>query len=381
MHLKTTEDVLRRLHTPLACLEHIDELSTWLNEHWFEFVVHCSELMICTCLPALLAPLGQKLTLPSEMQEMLDAVSEANRKRNATLVQEYDLIRQILTDAGTKPSPLKGIALLEQNIYSDNHQRMVGDIDLAITPAELPAAVSALRFANYTQMANRYDSKNLKDDIAFLPIEENDFRNTLEFIDCHIPRIARPGQFDTLELHVHVTNRSSILSPWLDAHARKNDALFHLMHNFEHTHRKDAWATMGRLDWRHLMDAAKRLELDDSGILPRAMMRVASNHKLDADMAVHLYQLQQYLAVPGLSDLIAKPQYSRAIATFEKRHNHPLSQRSVLLKERLKKGVHGVFSPAVLRERYGPKPFHQALLKSIGFYGSRVLRGDLSRDI
>lgn len=383
------------MRTPLSLLQALFEA---MEVDWFAAVTYAADCLILPSMAPRLALLAQAVTLPDEFQVMVEATCVANERRNRTLLADFGVVSKHLTEADVPLMPLKGIAALNEGLYPTLGERMVGDIDIAIPPECIRRALVALRDAGFVQARNRFIVNNTNEPL-FSPINVDDFRNTWWYVDSHVPRITHPDMIATIELHLRVTTRQSPLVQWLDNNCFENEqacqtasdysindthhsqpngplstsTLFHLMHNFEHTHLKDKLGAHGIVDWRHLLDTKYRLTTPNSVRLLAEMLAVATTHGVDSELAVHLYQVDTLLGVEGLRIWWDKPEYANAIQRFQRLNSSRL-QRLRLLSRQAVRAASAVFTATTLRQRYGSIPLPSAFCKSLLFYSSALKR-------
>lgn len=70
--------------------------------------------------------------LPKELSNLMHDITEANRERNQQIYQETREINNLLKENNITPIFLKGAALIQQNLYNDIAERMIGDIDFVV---------------------------------------------------------------------------------------------------------------------------------------------------------------------------------------------------------------------------------------------------------
>jgi len=382
------ESMLQALVSSRTTHAELTALLSNTEQDWFNVARCAADRLVLPSLYPLLQPLVGTNFLPEELVDLVEATFEANVLRNKTLLDDYASVSQILSTVDVPCIPLKGIALLVDDVYPELGERIVSDIDIAVPANHLPDALAALCQAGFLQVRNRF-LVNSGNEPEFLPIDIDDFRNLPEFVSSHVPRIMHPSMLTTIELHIRVTMPNSPLTSWLDRMCFGGDclelgggcierdenarALFHLMHNFEHTHLKDALAKSGIVDWRHLLDARHYLTNQASGTLPSAMMEVAIDHGLGAELAVHFWQLDALLGTPGVRELWERPEYTRAIKLFELKRQHRPVQKLAQISQRVLRVASRLRARSVLRERYGPIPVSSAIGNTLRFYLARAI--------
>lgn len=125
-------------------------------------VVASSHLM----LPAVFCRLQQRGLLdclPVDLIDYLKELTELNRNRNRTLLEEAQSISKLFTENEITFVFLKGIAIMAGNYYKDHGERMIGDIDILVAPEHLNKAFELLSTEGYTHTLEfNYDVKNYR---------------------------------------------------------------------------------------------------------------------------------------------------------------------------------------------------------------------------
>ena len=328
------------------------------------------------------------------LRDLACHLRDAIATRNATLVKDYQALAGVLQGVGIAVTPLKGVAALLDGCYPNPGERLINDIDVLIAPEALTDAMANLAAAGYRQAVNRFERQPPGEDM-FGVLNANDFRNQVAWVDAHVPRILGPGAGFNAEVHVHVTTQRSPLCSLLDACASGGaDALFHLLHNFEHSHLKDGHAALGLLDWRHLMDAHRRFDVADARAdewsndaiagrsgkrgsdaateraaeLTAQLMTVARRVGVEPDMAVHLWQLAHCLGTPGIADADRDERFASDIARFQRVRLSPRRQWLARQGSTITRVARGFTSKRVRDERFGPMALGSQLLRTWRFY-------------
>lgn len=91
--------------------------------------------------------------LPDEVRTFTADVFARNRARNARLFEQLHDAVAALNGAGIEPVLLKGCALWAALGRPDHFDRLTGDLDLLVRPAEAPRAAAALRMAGFDQVS------------------------------------------------------------------------------------------------------------------------------------------------------------------------------------------------------------------------------------
>ena len=92
--------------------------------------------------------------LPNDLVEFMKHLTELNRVRNENLMKEVKEINTLLIKQNIKPIFLKGISNLIQNLYLDNSDRMIGDIDFIVSDQEYFKVINLLKDFGYSTNKN-----------------------------------------------------------------------------------------------------------------------------------------------------------------------------------------------------------------------------------
>ena len=102
--------------------------------------------------------------LPAELVEHLNEILHLNIARNNGILRQIDEISNHLGNAGIKPVYMKGTANMLDNLYFDNADRIIGDIDFLIRDEDFLPAVEIVLKLDYKTDIEIYDEiKTLKD--------------------------------------------------------------------------------------------------------------------------------------------------------------------------------------------------------------------------
>ncbi len=118
---------------------------------WDAIVVVGSEHLV---LPAIYCRLKSKQLLsllPKDLNTYLEKLSAINRNRNNALLEQMHSISQLLNAHQIEHVFLKGAALLAHGCLEDLAERMVGDIDILISKAQIHQAFNLLKQQEYSE--------------------------------------------------------------------------------------------------------------------------------------------------------------------------------------------------------------------------------------
>src|SRR5690606_10050655 len=119
------------------------ELSKYFKQtaiNWDNIVVEASKHLM---LPALYYKLKTKELLeliPSDLSEYLEEIAEINKGRNEVILIEAREISEIFKNEDIDYVFIKGVALLAGQIFKDQSERMIGDMDILIPPTQIHKA-------------------------------------------------------------------------------------------------------------------------------------------------------------------------------------------------------------------------------------------------
>ena len=149
--------------------------------NWDAIVIEGSKHLV---LPAIYCRLKSKQLLhllPKELITYLEEITSINRNRNEAILKQSQSISQIFNEHNIDHVFLKGSALLALGCFTDNAERMIGDIDILVSLNQLDKAYNLLQINGYT------------------PIEQT-FGYEL-FEHKHLPRLKPNHQICAVELH------------------------------------------------------------------------------------------------------------------------------------------------------------------------------------
>ena len=150
------------------------------NVDWDLLVKIGSEHLV---LPAIYCRLKQKKLLsflPEELVHYLDELTQLNRERNRTLLNEAQQISKVFNSNEIHYVFIKGIALIAAKKYDDIGERMIGDIDILIATKDIQKAFDLLVVQGYNKsLSFSYEVKNFR----------------------HLPRQISENHLGAIELH------------------------------------------------------------------------------------------------------------------------------------------------------------------------------------
>ncbi len=125
--------------------------------------------------------------LPEELTEYLRYLTEENRERNRLILQQVQDISVLLNRNGIKPVFLKGVACLLINLYEDDAERMLGDIDVLVEESKVLRTAELLIAEGYKTVV--------------------EYNNYIHDEQKHYPRLMHGNYPSAVEVHREVLLR------------------------------------------------------------------------------------------------------------------------------------------------------------------------------
>jgi hypothetical protein len=175
------------------------ELEKTLNQpsfDWDAIVIEGSKHLV---LPAIYCRLKTKQflgTIPAELNNYLEEITSINRNRNKAILKQVETISKLLYENKIDHVFLKGSALLASGCYTDNAERMVGDIDILIKKEQIFEAFELLKTNGYNKTFG-YAYKKIG------------FR--------HLDRLISDHQIAAVELHTELLNKKYLFLMDMDS--------------------------------------------------------------------------------------------------------------------------------------------------------------------
>ncbi len=119
--------------------------------------------------------------LPEDLIAHLEEITNLNRERNQSIINQIKNLTKLLNDNNIKPVFLKGTAHLIDGLYQDIAERMIGDIDFILEEEEAYMAYHLLIENGYTTLS----------DYAKAEIGEGK----------HLPRLVHQNEIAAVEVH------------------------------------------------------------------------------------------------------------------------------------------------------------------------------------
>jgi hypothetical protein len=149
---------------------------------WDLLVALASEHMVT---PALAGPVARLATAPVQASQYFSAIHDLNARRNEVVLDSLVRILSGLHEVGIEPVLLKGAASLIDGLYGHPAERIVGDIDLLVPPAQIDAAASRLHALDYREPEPDVPPR----------------RSWIRHFSEHIPRLTHTETGVAVEIH------------------------------------------------------------------------------------------------------------------------------------------------------------------------------------
>ena len=148
---------------------------------WDWLVKASSQLEVMTSVYCRLKQKKLTAYLPKELNRYFESITEINRNRNQTLLQQTKEISRLLTKHKINHVFVKGIALLAMGCYKDLGERLIGDIDIIVDTAQVYKAEQLLIESHYIPANLSLFGKHKK--------------------HRHLPRLKHPKRLAAVEIH------------------------------------------------------------------------------------------------------------------------------------------------------------------------------------
>ena len=155
------------------------------NNHfnWYYVIEVSSNQYVLPSFYVSLKKAGLQHLMPSNLEKHLAHLTGLNKERNINIINEAFDICKALNHKGILPIFLKGTALLLEGFYKPS-ERMVGDIDLLVSPEEMFEASEVLMQQGYEPL---------------IKFDKNIHRNIK-----HFPRLIHQQKVAAVEIHREV---------------------------------------------------------------------------------------------------------------------------------------------------------------------------------
>ncbi|MDB9780829.1 nucleotidyltransferase family protein [Flavobacteriaceae bacterium] len=151
--------------------------------------------------------------LPQELVSYMEHITDINRERNKQILKQANELNSLLLANNIRPIFLKGTGNLLAGIYTDNGERMLGDIDFIFSKEDYPKAITVLREFGYSEVEKKE---------YYPPDEKKHYRrlqkeNNIAAIEIHsellgIKKYSSEFNYSFVEKDSQVVNGASVLS-------------------------------------------------------------------------------------------------------------------------------------------------------------------------
>ena len=125
--------------------------------------------------------------LPEDLNIYFEEITEINRNRNQTLLNQTIEISSLFDKHKISHVFIKGVALLAMECYKDLGERLIGDIDVLIDPAQIYKAKQLLLQCDYVSTEFTLFGKHKK--------------------HRHLPRLIHPERIGAVEIHSQILRK------------------------------------------------------------------------------------------------------------------------------------------------------------------------------
>ena len=121
------------------------------------FIYLCSNHLVLPVIYLRFKNTGLIEYFPDEYADHLKKIYETNKIRNSGILLQIDEISSQLKTKNIEPLYLKGTANLMDNLYSDEGERMIGDIDFLVQKKDYKKTIELVKELNYNSDVKMYD--------------------------------------------------------------------------------------------------------------------------------------------------------------------------------------------------------------------------------
>jgi hypothetical protein len=316
---------------------------------WGALVKRASGHLVTPSLYCMCRNKGLLPRLPEDLQDYLESIYLLNLERNQALREQAIEVVGLLNQVGIEPILLKGIASLLTDLYPDFGMRVLGDIDILVSPESLSKAEAILRANGYTCA---YESSQLPKGF---------------YLHHHINPLRKKDRPTTIELHRKLTSFSphgELLNSkdhWQSAQALtvENARCLVLspegcvLHNFYHTQIQDGNFYHGTVQLRQLLEWLWLRQHYDQQVNWTDLQEDIKQHHLTTPFTAYLLNAQINLvqALP----IHVKPAFMADLHITQEHllRRYPKLRRSIRVLLYCVNGCCQLFSRRFIQARYG----------------------------
>jgi len=266
------------------------------EDHWRRLIRLADESYVLPALyPALLFhDVLERVDV--EVKEYLALVHELTAERNRLILLQTVAVVRLLNGFGIEPLPLKGCASLLMGEYGAKGERILTDIDILVSEADIDKAIAVLQDSGY-----RYYKTPNRSDLD------------LSYRHHALPLVA-DGEPVSVELHIRPTplrERGTLLDAEMawSAAMRTNrhgctfwipSLEFRMLHAFYHSQIGDKWAWIQSAPLRSLMDFQRLASNGGERVDWEAMWGLVQKYRLERPYSLYVDTCRKYfgLTVP-----------------------------------------------------------------------------------
>jgi hypothetical protein len=316
---------------------------------WGALVKRASGHLVTPSLYCMCRNKGLLPRLPEDLQDYLESIYLLNLERNQALREQAIEVVGLLNQVGIEPILLKGIASLLTDLYPDFGMRVLGDIDILVSPESLSKAEAILRANGYTCA---YESSQLPKGF---------------YLHHHINPLRKKDRPTTIELHRKLTSFSphgELLNSkdhWQSAQALtvENARCLVLspegcvLHNFYHTQIQDQNFFYGRIQLRQLLEGLWLNQRYDAQINWVSLLDDINKHHLLTPFRAYLLNAQIYFK-QSLDESFS-PTFAANLQIKREQvfRCNPLLRHYACIMLYGILGLYQLFSPQLIRFRHG----------------------------
>ncbi|WP_159517851.1 nucleotidyltransferase domain-containing protein [Sunxiuqinia indica] len=254
-----------------------DELIRKVDQvDWYDFVSLCSDHLVMPAIYVRFDKANVLGYLPDELVDHLRQIYEMNTGRNRKILTQVSEITALLNKENIKPTFLKGVAYILDDVYSDVGERMMNDIDFLVDERDYLKCAGLLKSKGYQQ--------------------EEETPGYIDVADSkHYPRLFHPEWGAAVEIHripvdqAYLNQFNSSLIDREKVFAKKLLGCYvpsdkhKLVHSFIHSQLSNEGHLYGMISLRGLCDLSK---LAERYSLNEALSFIKPKHKAIAYFAL-----------------------------------------------------------------------------------------------
>ena len=359
------------------------------NPDWFNFMEFSGNRLVTPTVARKLCTPELTPLIPAEVVDALQMVRHCNLTRNQRLVDTFVRVTDVLNQGDVYPLPLKGVSLLLRNIYADQSERVVGDIDILIHPSEVRKSLNLLRQQGFVQRCNPFLGDEGHQDNRFEPIDVDDFRHIPSSQNYHLPPIKEHLDAEFyVEIHTRPCfgndameaelNRLACNFSYLVAEGRcryrQPGLSFTLMHTAHHMLIQDKLLYLGLTDYRHLLDIDRLLKrIADNGETDQ-LLELARNAHFSELFTFLVWRCENTLDVKYDMDFAGSPTGNQWIADFNKTSKSAIRRKMRLAMSTTRDSLPRLLSNQALHHAFGDMALKKAAPLYLRYQYKRALK-------